>query len=113
QPYANGYLPSGSRLMRAVLGEPGHPQSVRSPDDPLWRRLFAWQAHESVPDGPVPSFARFEREVMPLISKRSCGNTACHAAAEGPLLLLSAPEAAADDWARLLSRVQSGDFPSK
>jgi hypothetical protein len=51
--------------------------------------------------------------VQPLLARRGCGVTACHGGRSLPVTLLAAPEAAADNYLRLLPRVRDGLFPAK
>jgi hypothetical protein len=119
----NGLAPSATPLFRRLVGDNGHPALFASPDDPLWRELFAWvtqepetaaaPAPELTPAGPRPSLAVFRAAVQPLIARRGCGVTACHGGRALPITLLAADEAADDNYLRLLPRARDGLFPAK
>jgi hypothetical protein len=111
--------PSATPLFRRLAGENHHPALFADADDSLWRALFAWVTQEPEtavpwpPGAPAPSLAVFRSAVQPVIARRGCGVTSCHGGRSLPITLIAAPEAAADNYLRLLPRVRAGLFPAK
>jgi hypothetical protein len=111
-PFALRFLPSDSRLFKAVQGNERHPAVLANPKDAGWRALWAFATESRLPSKPA-AWEAFEKTLNPMLLRRGCGRGSCHGFPEAPLVLSDAPVAAADNFMRLLLFAEAGTFPKK
>lgn len=111
--YSAPFLPSRSRLFRALRGEGGHPASLTTPDTDAYRAAFRWVTGESTPDGEGPSWATFSRTIHSILVRRGCASDSCHGSVSTPLTLLAIDDAREDNYLRVRRALDERMFPAK
>lgn len=111
--FTEAYLPSTSRLLKALRGEGAHPAMVHTPDDPVWRQLAGWMSGEPVSQSTQSRWPGFAQTIQPILVRRGCSSSSCHGTRDNFLTILNTPEAIPDNYLRLLSSIDARSFPRK